>query len=106
MVYIIGIKSILTTSRFEDWLRGLKDGQGKARVLARIRRLSLGNTGDMKSVGKGIYELRIHTGPGYRVYLTMRGQEVVILLTGGDKGSQSKDIEAARTLAKQYQEES
>ena len=54
MVYIIGIKSILTTSRFEDWPRGLKDGQGKARILARIRRLSLGNTGDMKSVGKGI----------------------------------------------------
>lgn len=106
MVYIGGIESILTTSRFEDWLRGLKDGQGKARILARIRRLSLGNTGDMKSVGKGIYELRIHTGPGYRVYLTRRGQEVVILLMGGDKGSQSKDIEAARTLAKQYQEES
>lgn len=59
MVYIGGIESILTTSRFEDWLRGLKDGQGKARVLARIRRLSLGNTGDMKSLGKGIYELRI-----------------------------------------------
>ncbi len=106
MVYIGDIESILTTSRFEDWLRGLKDGQGKARVLARIRRLSLGSTGDMKSVGKGVYELRIHTGPGYRVYLTMRGQEVVILLTGGDKGSQSRDIEAARALAKQYQEES
>ena len=59
MVYIGDIESILTTSRFEDWLRGLKDGQGKARILARIRRLSLGSTGDMKSVGKGIYELRI-----------------------------------------------
>lgn len=105
-VYIGSIDSIVVTPRFEDWLRGLKDAQGRASILARIRRLSLGNMGDIKSVGKGIYELRIHTGPGYRVYLSRRSREAVILLVGGDKGSQSSDIKDAKILAEQYQEES
>ncbi|MBG14562.1 MAG: type II toxin-antitoxin system RelE/ParE family toxin [Alloalcanivorax venustensis] len=98
--------TVFATQQFDDWMGRLKDAQGKSRIAARIRRISLGNMGDIKSVGGGVSELRIHTGPGYRVYLTLRGQEVVILLVGGDKSSQSKDIKSAKALAKQYQEES
>ncbi|KYZ87439.1 addiction module protein [Alcanivorax sp. KX64203] len=99
------MKTILTTPEFDAWLRRLRDKQGKARVNARIRRVALGNLGDIKSVGGGVSELRIHTGPGYRVYLTIRGLEVIILLVGGDKSTQSKDIKAAKALADRYQEE-
>ncbi len=99
------MKTILTTPEFDTWLRRLRDKQGKARVNARIRRVALGNLGDIKSVGGGVSELRIHTGPGYRVYLTIRGLEVIILLVGGDKSTQSKDIKAAKALADRYQEE-
>ncbi|ASK36561.1 addiction module protein [Alcanivorax sp. N3-2A] len=92
--------------QFDEWLHRLKDAQGKARISARIRRVSLGNIGDIKSVGGRVSELRIHAGPGYRVYLTYRGQEIIILLVGGDKSTQNKDINAAKALAQQYQEES
>ena len=74
---------------------------GRARIAARLRRVELGNFGDVKPVGSGVSELRIDYGPGYRVYLTQRGLEVVILLAGGDKRTQSKDIEAAIEMAKQ-----
>lgn len=103
-VYSCEMKTILTTTRFDNWLTRLSDKQGKAKINARIRRLALGNPGDIKSVGGEVSELRIHAGPGYRVYLTARGLEVIILLVGGDKSTQSKDIAAAKALAKKYQE--
>jgi putative addiction module killer protein len=88
------------TEKFALWLAGLSDGRAVARINARIRRLSLGNPGDVKPVGEGISEMRIDYGPGYRVYFVQRGAALVILLAGGDKGSQGRDIEAARQLAR------
>lgn len=95
------MKSLQTTDIFDRWYDGLRDRQGKARIAARLRRVELGNFGDVKPVGSGVSELRIDYGPGYRVYLTQRGLEVVILLAGGDKRTQSKDIEAAIEMARQ-----
>lgn len=88
------------TEEFSKWLDGLNDIQARARVMVRIERLTMGNPGDVKAVGEGILELRIHYGPGYRVYYKQRGSELVILLAGGDKGSQSRDIKIALRLAK------
>jgi putative addiction module killer protein len=88
------------TGEFSKWLDGLNDPQAKARVLVRIERLMMGNPGDVSVVGEGVSEMRIHYGPGYRVYYKQRGTELVILLAGGDKGSQSRDIKTALRLAK------
>jgi len=81
------------------WLDGLSDLQARARVLARIDLLTGGNPGDVSSIGGGISEMRINYGAGYRVYYVMRGRELIILLAGGDKSSQSRDIKAATRLA-------
>lgn len=89
------------TKVFADWLDGLRDARAKARILVRLRRLSLGNFGDWKSVGSGVSELRVDYGPGYRVYLIRQGESVVILLAGGTKKSQSRDIERAISLAQE-----
>jgi len=97
-------RKVLTTKRFDRWLDRLRDKQGRARIIARIRRIGLGNLGDVKVVGGGVSELRIHAGPGYRVYLTVRRLGVVILLVGGDKSTQNEDIRLAKSLAKRYQE--
>lgn len=91
------------TSTFAKWLKSLGDESAKARIAIRIRRLSLGNTGDVKPVGKGVSEMRVDYGPGYRIYFVKKGNAIVILLTGGDKRSQKKDIEAAITLAKEME---
>ncbi|NUM52982.1 MAG: type II toxin-antitoxin system RelE/ParE family toxin [Candidatus Hydrogenedentes bacterium] len=88
------------TEAYSRWFRGLRDRHAQARINARIRRLSLGNTGDTKSVGEGVSELRIDYGPGYRVYFTVRGATVAILLGGGDKRSQPKDIKLAQEIAR------
>jgi putative addiction module killer protein len=80
---------------FTDWLRGLRDGTARNRIRQRIARLRLGNFGDARSLGDGLFELRIHLGPGYRVYFGREGDRIVILLCGGDKGSQNRDIERA-----------
>lgn len=88
---------------FRTWLGGLRDGRAKARVAERLRRLTLGSFGDTKSVGDGVSELRIDYGPGYRVYYTRRGQVVVILLCGGDKGSQDRDVRRAKELARELE---
>ena len=92
------------TEFFDEWLARLKDEKAKARVAARIDRLAHGNPGDVKPVGSHVSELRIDYGPGYRVYFTRRGKAVIILLAGGDKGSQAKDIKAAIGLAEALKE--
>jgi putative addiction module killer protein len=91
---------IRQTEEYSQWFEGLRDRQARARINVRIRRLSLGNPGDVKPVGAGISELRIDYGPGYRVYFVYQGQTVVILLAGGDKHTQERDIKAALELAR------
>jgi putative addiction module killer protein len=94
--------SVVETLLFSDWLAGLKDRKGRAKIVARIERVRLsGHFGDCKNVGNGVSEMRIPFGPGYRVYFCRRGEEIVILLAGGDKGSQSRDIRAAHSIAKE-----
>lgn len=92
----------IESHRFQRWLIGLKDNIGRARIVSRINRLTEGLPGDVSSVGHGISELRIHYGPGYRVYFHQQGDTVVILLCGGDKSSQSRDIEAAHQLLRSW----
>jgi putative addiction module killer protein len=87
------------TEEFSAWLHGLKDPNSVARVAARIRRMEQGNPGDARSVGEGVMEMRIPYGPGYRVYYLHRGAQIVILLCGGDKRTQRRDIKRAQTLA-------
>ena len=87
------------TESFVRWLTGLRDRRARARIQARIDRLALGNPGDVKPVGSGLSEMRIDYGPGYRVYFVERGTAVVILLAGGDKRTQERDIAVARELA-------
>lgn len=89
---------------FSRWLRGLADSRAKARIAARIDRLAQGNLGDVAAVGDGVSELRIHYGPGYRVYFVARGKAVMILLCGGDKSSQARDIKTAKQLARDLEE--
>lgn len=95
---------VLTTQDFDRWLRKLKDTQARLRILARLDRLAAGNIGDMKSVGGGIFELRLAFGLGYRIYLARRGDRLVLLLCGGDKSSQTDDIARARALAAEWKE--
>ncbi|MDQ1186694.1 type II toxin-antitoxin system RelE/ParE family toxin [Agrobacterium larrymoorei] len=90
---------ILKTDTFSDWFTSLRDERAQARIQVRIDRLSLGLLGDVKFFD-GIGELRIDYGPGYRVYFTRKGNEIVLLLSGGDKGSQRRDIERALIMAK------
>ena len=93
------MNEFLRTQDFDDWLRTLRDRVGKARILARLRSASLGNFGDCEPVGDGVSEMRVHAGPGYRLYFTRRGRTVYLLLCGGDKSSQQKDIRRAKELA-------
>ena len=88
------------TEGYAKWFKALRDQTAKDRIDVRIFRLQAGNFGDVKSVGEGVRELRIDYGPGYRVYFVQRGNVLVILLCGGDKRTQAKDIEAAKSLAK------
>ncbi|KQY48370.1 MULTISPECIES: type II toxin-antitoxin system RelE/ParE family toxin [Rhizobium/Agrobacterium group] len=89
-----------TTDVFKDWLFSLRDVKAKARILARIRSAEFGNLGDCAPVGEGVSEMRIHYGPGYRLYFKRRGDVVYLLLAGGDKSSQKRDIAAALKMAK------
>ncbi len=92
---------IVETEQFRDWLDGLRDGKSRLRIHDRLRRLANGNAGDTKSVGDGVQELRLHFGSGYRVYYVWRDGVLIILLCGGDKGSQARDIAKAKKLAKE-----
>ncbi len=92
------------TDLFARWLDELRDVQARARIQARIERLIAGNPGDVAPVGEGISELRIGIGPGYRVYFKKRGRELILLLAGGDKSTQARDIRAALRLARDLSE--
>lgn len=94
------MKQVVTTEVFDGWFTALRDARAKVHIQARIDRVELGNFGDCEPVGEGVSEMRIHYGPGYRVYFVQRGFEVVILLAGGDKSSQAKDIKMALELAR------
>ena len=88
------------TEAYATWLDGLRDVRARARVLVRVERLAAGNPGDARAVGEGVSELRIDYGPGYRVYFRKQGRTTVVLLAGGDKRTQSRDIETALRLAR------
>lgn len=95
---------IQQTEAYAQWFSGLRDRIARARIDIRIRRLSLGNAGDDKPVGDGVSELRVDHGPGYRIYFVQRGEVVIVLLAGGDKSTQDKDIRNAEALAKNLRE--
>ncbi|MEA3418956.1 MAG: type II toxin-antitoxin system RelE/ParE family toxin [Campylobacterota bacterium] len=96
---------IKLTKIFSQWILKLKDMKGRIAVARRIERMEHGNFGDVKSVGTYISELRIQTGPGYRIYFTKREEQIIILLVGGDKSTQQKDIEKAKKLLKEIDNE-
>jgi len=96
---------IKQTNYFSKWLSKLKDVKGKVSILRRVERMKLGNFGDHKSVGNDINELRITTGPAYRIYYTKQNDEIVVLLIGGDKSSQSDDIKKANEILKELDNE-
>ena len=90
---------------FEIWFEGIREIHTRAKILTRLDRLKLGNFGDCKTVGNGVSELRIHYGPGIRIYYAKVGNKVILLLSGGDKGSQTKDINKAKEYLRDYQSE-
>jgi len=96
--------SVKRTEEFNSWIKGLRDSKARVKILVRIDRLADGNPGDVVPVGNGISEMRIHYGPGYRVYYVNRGEELVILLCGGDKGSQAGDIQDAKKLLSELED--
>ena len=95
---------LIRSATFDAWLTGLRDAQTRARILARLDRLATGNPGDVKPIGEGLSEMRIDFGPGYRVYFMRRGSLVIVLLCGGDKASQPRDIKLARRIAADWKD--
>lgn len=93
---------VVTSATFDRWLRRLKDRHAKARIQVRIDRLALGNRGDVEPVGSGVSELRVHVGPGYRVYFITESTRIIVLLCGGDKSTQRADIDRAHRLAAEW----
>lgn len=98
------VNTLLRTAELDEWLRRLRDVKGRTRILARLDKAALGNFGDCEAVGEGVSEMRIHTGPGYRVYFTRRGEVVYVVLLGGDKSTQMRDIRRAIQLASELEE--
>jgi putative addiction module killer protein len=96
---------VIQTEVFRDWLAGLKDRQAITRIVARVARLERGNLGDVKPVGGAVSETRINYGPGYRLYFASKGKVLIVLLVGGDKGTQTKDIKTAKALWRAWKEE-
>jgi putative addiction module killer protein len=102
--YAASMNAFLRTPEFDAWLKALRDPLGKARIVARIRSAELGNFGDCEPVGDGISEMRIYAGPGYRVYYCRRGEVVYLLLCGGNKSTQQRDIREAKALLQSLEE--
>ena len=98
------MNQFVETDTYSKWFNGLSDAQARARINARLRRAELGNFGDCEPVGAGVSEMRIHYGSGYRVYIARRGNEIFILLAGGDKSTQAKDIKTALRLAQKLKD--
>ncbi|CDZ46763.1 type II toxin-antitoxin system RelE/ParE family toxin [Neorhizobium galegae] len=94
--------TVYSTKVFDDWVDDLRDRHAVTKIFGRIARAEEGNLGDVKPVGEGVSEMRIHYGPGYRIYFSRRGDIVVLLLCGGDKSSQTRDIAEAKRLAKEW----
>jgi putative addiction module killer protein len=101
--YIPGVIVVQESQEFATWLDSLRDRTTRARILARLRRLAFGNMGDVAPVGDGISELRLHFGSGYRVYFVRRGDALILLLCGGDKSTQQRDIGRAKRLAQELE---
>jgi putative addiction module killer protein len=99
------VYQLQASSVFDDWLRTLRDQNARARVLARLESAENGNLGDVKAVGDGIREMRIHSGPGYRIYFAQNGKLLLLLLCGGDKSTQSRDIAKARRVLADFGKE-
>jgi putative addiction module killer protein len=97
--------SVIETDEFVAWLMGLKDSTTRMRLRVRLRKASLGNLGDIKSVGDGVFEMREYFGPGWRMYFINRSGAVIVMLGGGDKSSQQRDIERARKLVQELRNE-
>lgn len=96
---------VVKTETFDNWFRRLRDLQAKARIGARITQMQTGNLGDVKPIGDGVSEARIFHGPGYRLYFIQEGRAIIVLLSGGDKGSQQRDIERAKALAAEWRDQ-
>ncbi|MGH9945771.1 MAG: type II toxin-antitoxin system RelE/ParE family toxin [Pyrinomonadaceae bacterium] len=96
--------AFLRTPEFDEWLAKLRDQKGKARILARIRSADGGNFGDCEPIGDGVSEMRIHVGPGYRLYFCRKGKVVYVLLCGGDKSSQKRDIKIAKQILRELED--
>lgn len=103
-VTLNSVFTILTTAEYDEWFANLKDRTARMRITSRLTRVEMGNFGDVEPVGGGISELRLDFGPGYRLYFTRRGIEVVLLLVGGDKSTQARDIRRARQIAAHLRE--
>ncbi len=97
--------TVRLTPEFESWLDGLRDKKAQVRIAARLRHAEAGNLGDCKVVGAGVSEMRVHFGPGYRLYFTRRGNVLIIMLAGGDKSSQARDIRRAQQILTQLESE-
>ena len=103
--YIQLVYQLQSTEIFDQWLRNLRDRKGRARILARLESVQLGNLGDVKAVGDGVREMRLDVGPGYRVYFAQRGRVLLLLLCGGDKSAQARDIGKARRILRDLAKE-
>lgn len=99
--YNLCMYNVQQTQKFSQWLTKLKDMRARIAIMRRVERAQSGNLGDVKSVGESVYEMRIDMGPGYRLYYTIHGDEIIILLVGGDKSTQQRDIEKAIEMAKE-----
>lgn len=99
------MKVFKQTATFQKWYQKLKDSKAKTAIVMRLQRLEIGNPGDVASVGEGVSEMRIHYGPGYRIYFQRRGNTIIVLLCGGDKSTQETDIRTAKRLAAEWSED-
>ena len=105
MNYTKRMYTVEQSGTFKAWLNDLRDAMGRLRITARLSMATEGNLGDCEPVGDGVHEMRVHVGPGYRLYFVHRGQRIIFLLLGGDKASQRRDIKAAKAMARELDED-